>query len=194
MNRRAIATGVLALLSICLIVYGTGFRSRYILTVKAREDVLLGRYHLALEGLEKARNSGTSGLLGRIKGEDKLLEYNIGVVLTLLGENKEAGVRFHRASNTRNPVLKARAIYNEANILAQELDFVNAAQGYIKVLEINPDDFQAKKNLERMRIGAEQFSSLFSPEREEKEERVEALKLMPWGNRYKYSGEQKLRW
>jgi tetratricopeptide (TPR) repeat protein len=194
MNKKKLIKGVLVFLSLCLIAYGLGVRSRCILTTRAEENILMGRYHLALEGLEKEKTTRLNNLLMFLGREDSLLEYNIGVALTLLGENKEARVRFKKASETKDPLLRARALYNEANILAQDLDFVNAAQGYIKVLEIDPSDFQAKKNLERMRLGQEQFSTLFSPEREEREERVQALKLLPWGNRYKFGGSPKLRW
>jgi len=190
MNLTNITKGVVGLIAISLVVYGLGFRSRYLLTNAAEEDVQMGRYHLALKKLERASTS----LLPRASREAALHEYNLGVVNTFLGDNKVAQGHFKRASHTHDPLLRARALYNEANLLAQELDFVNAAQGYARALEIDPNDFQAKKNLERMRLGQQQFSTLFSPEKEEREERVQALKLMPWGNRYKYSGEQKLRW
>lgn len=194
MNKTNIIKGLLVLSSLCLITYGMGVRSRCLLTEKAREDITMGRYHSALENLEKARNSISNRFLNSLGREDLLLEYNTGVVLTLLGEKKEAGVRFKKASVAGDPDLRARSLYNEANILADDLDFVNAAQGYVKVLEINHNDFQAKKNLERMRLGELQFSTMFSPDREEREERVQALKLLPWGNRYKYSGSPRLRW
>lgn len=190
MNLTNIAKGIAGLLAISLIVYGFGFRSRCLLTKEAEEDIQMGRYNLALKKLERVRAT----VLPRGAREVALHEYNLGVVDTFLVENKVAQEHFKKASYTSDPLLKARALYNEANILAQELDFANAAQGYARVLEIDPNDFQAKKNLERMRLGQQQFSTLFSPEKEEREERVQALKLMPWGNRYKYSGEQKLRW
>ena len=190
MELTKIIKGIMGLLAIGLIVYGLGFRTRYLLTEEAGEDIQMGRYHLAQKKLERV----SASVLPRASREAALHEYNLGVVNTFLGENKAAQGHFKKASHARDPLLRARALYNEANLLAQELDFVNAAQGYAKVLEIDPSDFQAKKNLERMRLGQQQFSTLFSPEKEEREERVQALKLMPWGNRYKYSGEQRLRW
>lgn len=194
MNKINIIKGLTILLSLCLITYGMGIRSRSLLTAKAMEDISMGRYHNALESLEKARNSILNGFLNSLGREDLILEYNTGVVLTLLEEKREAVARFERASTTSDPELKARALYNAANLLADNLDFSNAAQGYVKVLQVNHNDFQAKKNLERMRLGELQFSTMFSPEKEEKEERVQALKLIPWGNRYKYSGSPRVRW
>ncbi len=190
MDLTKITKGIMGLLAICLIAYGLGFRNRYFLTKEAEEDIQMGRYHLALKKLERVSTSA----MPRTARETALNEYNLGVVNVFLGEKKVAQEHFKKASSTYDPILRARALYNEANIMAEELDFVNAAQGYAKVLEIDPNDFQAKKNLERMRLGQQQFSTLFSPEKEEREERVQALKLMPWGNRYKYSGEPKLRW
>ncbi len=190
METTKIVKGIVGLLAVGLIVYGISFRERYLLTKEAIEDINMGRYHLALKKLEGVRDS----ILPRGKKEAALEEYNLGVIQTFLGENKAAQEHFKRASSTPDPFIRARALYNEANQMAQELDFANAAQGYVRVLEIDPNDFQAKKNLERMRLGQQQFSTMFSPEKEEREERVQALKLMPWGNRYKYSGEQKIRW
>ena len=92
---------------------------------------------------------------------------------------------------TNDPVLKARAIYNNANLIATDMDFSTAAMQYAEVLKIDANDFQAKKNLERMRLGEQQFNTMFSPEQQEREDRIEALKLIPWGTKYKYSGEQK---
>lgn len=194
MNRTSIIKGFVVLLSVCLIFYGLGVRKRCLLTVKANEDILMSKYNSAFESLEKIRNSTLNGFLKLLGKDDLVLEYNTGVVLTLLEEKREAAVRFKKASMTRNPELKARSLYNEGNLLADNLDFVNAAQSYVKVLQLNPNDFQAKKNLERMRLGELQFSTMFSPDKEEKEERVKALKLLPWGNKYKYSGGPRVRW
>jgi tetratricopeptide (TPR) repeat protein len=190
MELKKLLKGIVGLIAIGLIAYGLGFRSRCLLTEGAVEDVQMGRYHLAQKKLEGIRAS----IIPMGSRETALHEYNLGVVNTFLGDNKIAQGHFNKASKTSDPLLRARSLYNEANMLAQELDFVNAAQGYAKALEIDPNDFQSKKNLERMRLGQQQFSTLFSPEKEEREERVQSLKLMPWGNRYKYSGEQKLRW
>ncbi len=194
MNKTIIVKGLVVLLSLCLITYGMGVRNRCLLTAKAKEDILMGRYHSAQESLEKARNSILNRSLNLLGKDDLILEYNTGVVLTLLEEKQEAAARFKKASGTTDPELKAKALYNEANMLADELDFVNAAQGYVNVLQINHNDYQAKKNLERMRLGELQFSIMFSPDKDEREERIQALKLMPWGNRYKYSGSPRVRW
>ncbi|MCQ4573921.1 MAG: hypothetical protein NOU37_01555 [Candidatus Brocadiales bacterium] len=194
MNRTIIIKGFIAFLSLCLITYGMGVRDRCLLTAKAREDITMSRYKSALEDLERIRNSTLNGALRLLGGEDLVLEYNTGVVLTLLEKKDEAAARFKKASRTNSPVLRARSLYNEANLLADKLDFVNAAQGYVNVLRINHTDFQAKKNLERMRLGELQFSMMFSPDKEEREERVQALKLLPWGNKYQYSGSPRLRW
>ena len=53
---------------------------------------------------------------------------------------------------------------------------------------------EAKKNLERMRLGQKQLSTLFSQVKQEREERIQSLKLIPWGNKYRNSGNQKIRW
>lgn len=45
-----------------------------------------------------------------------------------------------------------------------------------------------------MRLGEMQFNTMFSHKQEEREDRIESLKLIPWGTKYRYSGEQKIRW
>ena len=46
---------------------------------------------------------------------------------------------------TNDLVLKARAIYNNANLIATDMDFSTAAMQYAEVLKIDANDFQAKK-------------------------------------------------
>jgi len=112
----------------------------------------------------------------------------------LMGDTKKAGAEFKQAARSDNELIKENAIYNRANIIATNMDFITAAEEYSKVLMIDPDDFEAKKNLERMRLGQKQLSTLFSQVKQEREERIQSLKLIPWGNRYRHGGDPKVRW
>lgn len=181
-------------LAIGMIACGFAFRNQYHLVAEAERDIKMGRYVAALEHLQQAKSSKVNKFLKLLDREDPVLTYNSGVVLMLLGNPKDAQLGFRKAAQTNDPVLKAKAIYNMANIMAAEMDYANAALGYVEALKLDPEDFQAKKNLERMKLGQQQFNILFSKAKDEKEERVQALKLLPWGDRYNTRIEQRLRW
>ena len=194
MKKNIIAKLLLITLAILLIAYGRGYWNQYALVDKVKKDILMGRYNRSLESLEEAKASRFNKLSGFMGKEDTLIAYNTGVVLMLMGDNKKAGIEFKKASESNNKVIKENAIYNNANLLATNMDFVTAAEEYTKALKIDPEDFKAKKNLERMRLSQKQLSILFTPVKKEREERIQSLKLLPWGNKYRYSGEQKIRW
>ena len=181
-------------LAIGMIAYGFAFRNQYRLVAEAERDIKWGRYVAALEHLQQAKSSKVNRLMKLLDREDPVLSYNTGVVYILLGNTKDAQVVFKKAAQTNDTALKAKAIYNMANIMATEMVYANAASGYVEALKLDPEDFQAKKNLERMKLGQQQFSILFSKAKDEKEERVQALKLLPWGDRYNTRIEQRLRW
>ena len=194
MNKNAIVKVSLLVLAIALIAGGRGYWSRPKLAEEIRKDVAMGRYNKALESLEGARGSKLYRLSKFLYGEDSYITYNTGVVLMLMGDTKRAGAEFKQAAMSDNEAIRENAIYNRANIMATNMDFITAAKEYTKALEIDPDDFKAKKNLERMRMGQRQLSTLFTPVKQEREERIQSLKLIPWGNRYRHSGDQKIKW
>ena len=194
MNKNAIVKVSLLVLAIALIAGGRGYWSRPKLAEEIKKDVAMGRYNKALESLEGARGSKLYRLSKFLYGEDSYIAYNTGVVLMLMGDTKRAGAEFKQAAMSDNEAIRENAIYNRANIMATNMDFITAAKEYTKALEIDPDDFKAKKNLERMRMGQRQLSTLFTPVKQEREERIQSLKLIPWGNRYRHSGDQKIKW
>lgn len=155
------------------------------------ENIKMGRYQHAFSTIRKLEENL---FIRKLSEKDPLITYNKGVLYSLLMENKKASDEYRKTMETKDPVLKARAIYNNANIIAEDMDFSTAAMQYVEALKIDPADFQAKKNLERMRLGEMQFNTMFSHKQEEREDRIESLKLIPWGTKYRYSGEQKIRW
>ncbi|MEK6559654.1 MAG: hypothetical protein AABZ43_05865 [Planctomycetota bacterium] len=181
-------------LAASLLFYGYGYYEKSKTVAGLEGKIKMGRYQDALSIIQQLENSLTFRILKKFEKEDPVISYNKGVLYALMENRKKAGAEYRKAMETKDPVLKARAIYNNANILATDMDFSTAALQYAEVLKIDANDFQAKKNLERMRLGEQQFNTMFSPERQEREDRIEALKLIPWGTKYKYSGEQKIRW
>ncbi len=194
MNRNTVIKISLLVLAITLIACGRGYWSRCKLAQDIKKDLAMGKYNKAIDSLEDVRDSTLYRISKYFDKEDPYVAYNTGVVLMLMGDTKKAGAEFKQATKSDNMAIKKDAIYNRANIIATNMDFATAAEEYSKVLRIEPDDFKAKKNLERMRRGQKQLSTLFSPVKLEREERIQSLKLIPWGNRYRHSGEQKIRW
>ncbi len=194
MSRTVVLKVLLLILAIVFIAYGRGFWNQSRLVKSADRDISMGRYTSAMDSLERARSSTFYRFSKLLGFEDPYIAYNKGVVLMLIGDEKGAKSEFKKAAQSDKVVIKERAIYNKANLIATEMDFISAADEYTKALKIDPDDFKAKKNLERMRLGQKQLSTLFSPVKQEREERVKSLKLIPWGNKYRYSGNQKIRW
>ena len=181
-------------IAIVLIACGRGYWSQCRLAENVKKDVAMGRYNRAYETLEVVKGSALYRISKYLDREDPYVAYNSGVVLMLMGDTKKAGAEFKQAARTDNEEIKENAIYNRANIMATNMDFITAAEEYSKVLMIDPDDFEAKKNLERMRRGQRQLSTLFSQVKQEREERIQSLKLIPWGNRYRHGGDPKIRW
>ncbi len=184
----------LLVLACLLILYGYRYYKKYHSLAMLDGKIKMGRYKDALNAIRELENSPIIRVLAKSGKEDPVIAYDKGVLYTLMENKKKASAEFLKAMETSDPVLKARAIYNNANIIATDMDFSTAAMQYAEVLKIDANDFQAKKNLERMRLGEQQFNTMFSPEQQEREDRIEALKLIPWGTKYRYSGEQKIRW
>lgn len=194
MERKNIVKLSLVAFAFVLFIYGFGFRKQYTRVAEAERDIKMGRYVAALKTLQEANSSGINKFFRLLDIEDPVLNYNTGVAYTLLGNRRDAQQYFKKATQSSDPVLKKNALYNMANIMAEDMDFANAASLYIEALKIDPEDFQVKKNLERMKLSQQQFDILFSKARDEKEERVQALKLLPWGDKYNTRIEQRLRW
>ena len=194
MSKSLIIKISLLAIAIVLIVCGRGYWSQCRLAESVKKDVAMGRYNRALETLEGVRGSTLYRIYKYLDREDPYVAYNTGVVLMLMGDTKKAGAEFKQAARSDNEAIKENAIYNRANIIATNMDFITAAEEYSKVLMIDPDDFEAKKNLERMRLGQKQLSTMFSQVKQEREERIQSLKLIPWGNRYRHGGDPKIRW
>ncbi|MEP9412653.1 MAG: hypothetical protein HRF42_14920 [Candidatus Brocadia sp.] len=181
-------------LACLLVLYSYGYYKKYNTLALLEGKIKMGKYKDALASIQELQNSAIIRILEKLGKEDPAIAYNKGVLYTLMENKKKASAEYRKAMETSDPILKARAIYNNANIIAMDMDFSTAAMQYAEVLKIDSNDFQAKKNLERMRLGEQQFNTMFSPEQQEREDRIEALKLIPWGTKYKYSGEQKIRW
>ena len=74
--------------------------------------------------------------------------FDRGAALYALSRFDEAGEEFLRATEARDPALKASAFYNLGNAFFKKEKFKEAVSAYTRSLGLKPDDKQAKWNLE----------------------------------------------
>ncbi|MHB2147614.1 tetratricopeptide repeat protein [Calditrichota bacterium LG25] len=77
--------------------------------------------------------------------------FNKGNALYKLKKYKEAIEAYQKVVGSENLNLSARAFYNIGNCYFQENKLKESIEAYKKALELNPDDYQAKYNLELAR-------------------------------------------
>jgi Ca-activated chloride channel family protein len=83
--------------------------------------------------------------------EAPTLHYNIANTLYEQERYEEAVQRYNKAFYTEDPNLEAHAYYNQGNALYRAGKLAEAIQAYEKCLDLNPDDVDAKYNLEFVR-------------------------------------------
>jgi Ca-activated chloride channel family protein len=74
--------------------------------------------------------------------------FNRGTALAALSRFDEAGEEFLRATEAKDPALKASAFYNLGNAFAKKDKFKEAIEAYKRALALDPKDERAKWNLE----------------------------------------------
>jgi tetratricopeptide (TPR) repeat protein len=74
--------------------------------------------------------------------------FDRGAALYALSRFDEAGQEFLRATEAKEPALKASAFYNLGNAFFKKEKFKEAVSAYTRALGLKPDDRQAKWNLE----------------------------------------------
>ena len=74
--------------------------------------------------------------------------FDRGTALAALSRFDEAGEEFLRATEAKDPALKAAAFYNLGNAFMKKDKFKEAIEAYKRSLALNPKDERAKWNLE----------------------------------------------
>ena len=74
--------------------------------------------------------------------------FDRGTALAALSRFDEAGEEFLRATEAKDPALKASAFYNLGNAFMKKDKFKEAIEAYKRTLALNPKDERAKWNLE----------------------------------------------
>ena len=76
------------------------------------------------------------------------VHFDRGAALAALSRFDEAGQEFLRATEARDPHLKAAAFYNLGNAFAKTEKYKEAIEAYKRTLALDPKDERAKWNLE----------------------------------------------
>jgi Ca-activated chloride channel family protein len=79
---------------------------------------------------------------------DAGVHFDRGAALYALSRFDEAGQEFLRATEAKDPALKASAFYNLGNAFFKKEKFKEAVSAYTRTLGLKPDHKQAKWNLE----------------------------------------------
>jgi len=131
--------GVLLVLILAGSVAGEGLFDK---VKKGNQAMAGGDYRKALEYYHDAETD---------LPESPELEYNMAGALHYDGGYEEAVDKYQRALNSTDINTEAQAHYNLGNTLFRMQDYQKAIQSYQQALEINPDDMDAKFNLELAR-------------------------------------------
>lgn len=128
---------------VILIFSATAFADDYIDLVKKGNEALKAKDQK--KALELYRQAETE------LPESPELNYNLGGAL-YEGENFEEAVdRFQRSLSTVDPQLESSSHYNLGNTYFKMQDYQKAIASYQEALTLNPDDLDAKFNLELAR-------------------------------------------
>jgi len=107
------------------------------------------------QAVEEGRWKEGQGLYEELKQKGNLtpdqqarLDYNIGVTLYKQEQYEKALPFFDSALKTGNDVLKARSHYNKGNSLFRMDKLKEAKQAFQQALLTNPDDDDARRNIE----------------------------------------------
>ncbi len=83
--------------------------------------------------------------------KDERIMFNLGAVQYKLGQYEEALAEHLRSAQAEDPGIGAQSHYNAGNALYRAGRLENAIEQYLQALEINPQDEDAKYNLEFVR-------------------------------------------
>lgn len=75
-------------------------------------------------------------------------DFNRGIVLSEKGDVEQALDAFRAASASEDPAVAADALYNMGNVYMQGEQYEPAIDSYLKSLDLDPDDADARRNFE----------------------------------------------
>jgi Ca-activated chloride channel homolog len=130
---------------ISLILFGIApvvFASSYSSVNAGNKDFKKGKFQESLNNYRKAEIA---------KPKEPVIHYDQGAAQYKLGDYTESSSQYMRALADGDKGLKARALYNLGNAAFKNQKTDEALEYYKKALSLNPDDRDAKYNIEFMR-------------------------------------------
>lgn len=106
---------------------------------RGNERYAAGDYDVALEAYQSAVER---------RPKEAISHYNLGTALYQKKRYDEAANEFRRSLDSKEPLLQAQGYYNLGNAQFQSGDLQGAIRSYKSALRLNPDDYDAKYNLE----------------------------------------------
>lgn len=137
-----------------------------------REQVERGNRLFAEEKYGAANNEYRDALLEN--PQSPIVQFNIGDVLYKKRQYEEALKAYDKATFAEDVNLQAQAYYNMGNTLYRLGQLPESIQAYKKALELNPNDEDAKYNLEFVRAKLKDMvnkQSQENPQQQENQER-----------------------
>lgn len=126
-----------------------------------------GHYDQALAKYKAALSAG---------GDPAVVSYNLGNAHYEMGESEAAQKAYTESLRPHRPHDLEESVYNLGNAYFQGQKFPEAISAYIEALKLNPDDEDAKYNLElaqRMLTQMQRNQSQQTPQPQDQEEREE---------------------
>jgi len=114
-----------------------------------RKQVLEGNAAYAEEKYDAAANAYQDALI-----EDPaspVIQFNMGAAQYQTSDYEKAMEAFNKSLDTDDPLLQSRAYYNMGNTFYRTQKLQEAIQSYEQALKLNPEDEDAKYNLEFVR-------------------------------------------
>jgi len=134
---------------ILLLIISFVFCWQTILNAADRSKIKEGVEAFKDEQWDEALNNFQDALVG--DPTNPLLHYNVGDALYKKKNYEEAVNSYEKALNTNDIKLQGKAYYNIGNSYYRLNKYQEAIDYYKKALELNPDDVDAKYNLELVR-------------------------------------------
>lgn len=106
-----------------------------------------GNYEAALEKYQQ---------LHQTHPNDPTIAYNLANTFAKLGDKEKATEYFNKAMRGGDSEAQKRARFNKGNLHMRDSEFKDAIKSYIDYLRRNPDDIDAKRNLELALRGLKQ--------------------------------------
>jgi Ca-activated chloride channel family protein len=114
-----------------------------------RETVTEGNQLFSEEKFDAAHNKYQDALLQ--DPASPLIQFNIGNVLYKKKNYEKVTEAYNRALDTDDPLLQSKVYYNIGNTLYRQNKLPESILAYEQALKLNPDDQDAKYNLEFVR-------------------------------------------